>query len=232
MGDNDFVGNPDLKPETAWGGDLGYERRIGARGVAGVNLFYRKVSDLIEIANTGIEGSEGEDTFVLTPRNAGDGSVWGIEFDLSTPLTMFGMEHTGLFFNYSWLDSDIDDVFGSRRFNDQTDHVLNVGFIHDVPSWGAAFGATYRKQGDAFGRMVGEEATTSYGADLEVFVEKRFGDSMVVRLTGSNLLNASKDEVFNKFTTLEDQIDRSFDEYEIETEEAGPVVQLVARYAF
>jgi outer membrane receptor protein involved in Fe transport len=232
LGDNDLVGNPDLKPETAWGADLGYERRIGTRGVAGVNLFYRKVSDLIEIANTGVEGSEGSDTFVLTPQNTGDGSVWGVEFDLSTPLTMFGMENTGVFLNYSWLDSDIDDAFGSRRFNDQTDYVLNVGFIHDLPAWGAAFGATYRKQGDAFGRIVGEEVTTSYGADLEVFVEKRLGDNMVVRLTGSNLLNAAKDEAFNKFTTIEDQIDRNFDEYELESEEAGPVFQLVARYAF
>ncbi|CAN7164572.1 TonB-dependent receptor [Phenylobacterium sp. LjRoot164] len=232
MGDNDFVGNPDLKPETAWGLDLGYERRIGTRGVAGVNVFYRKVSDLIETANTGIEGSEGEDTFLLTARNAGDGSVWGVELDLSTPLTMFGMEHTGVFLNYSWLDSDIDDDFGSRRFNDQSKYVFNVGFIQDLPTWGAAFGATYRKQGDAFGRIVGEEVTTSYGADLEVFVEKRFGQNFVLRLTGSNLLDAKKDETFNKFTTLEDQLNRDFDEYEVESEKAGPVFQLVGRYAF
>uniref|UniRef100_UPI00286A92A0 TonB-dependent receptor plug domain-containing protein n=1 Tax=Phenylobacterium sp. TaxID=1871053 RepID=UPI00286A92A0 len=147
FGDNDFVGNAQLDPESAWGLDVGYERRLGTRGVAGVNVFYRKVSDLVEVANTGVVGSEGAGTFVLTPRNTGDGSVWGIEFDLSTPLTAFGMENTGVFLNYSWLDSDIDDEFGSRRFNDQSDYVFNVGFIHDIPSWGAAFGATYRKQG-------------------------------------------------------------------------------------
>ena len=231
-GDNDFVGNPDLKPETAWGLDVGYERRLGRRGVAGVNVFYRKVSDLIEVANTGAVGSEGAGTFVLTARNAGEGSVWGVEFDVSTPLTLFGWEHTGVFLNYSWLDSDIDDDFGSRRFNDQSKYVFNVGFIQDLPDWGAAFGATYRKQGDAFGRMVGEEVTTSYGADLEVFVEKRFGKSFVLRLTGSNLLDAKKEETFNKFTTLADQKTRDFDEYELESEKAGPVFQLVGRYAF
>jgi len=231
-GDNDFVGNPDLKPETAWGLDVGYERRLGRRGVAGVNVFYRKVSDLIEVANTGAVGSEGPGTFVLTARNAGEGSVWGVEFDVSTPLTVFGWEHTGVFLNYSWLDSDIDDDFGSRRFNDQSKYVFNVGFIQDLPDWGAAFGATYRKQGDAFGRMVGEEVTTSYGADLEVFVEKRFGKTFVLRLTGSNLLDAKKEEVFNKFTTLADQKARDFDEYELESEKAGPVFQLVGRYAF
>jgi len=232
LGDNDFFGNPDLKPETAWGVDLGFERRLGTRGVAGVNAFYRDVKDLIEVASTGRVGSEGPGTFVLSPRNTGDGRVWGIEFDLSTPLTAFGLENTGVFLNYSWLDSDVDDEFGSRRFNDQAKFVLNAGFIHDLPEWGAAFGATYRKQGDAFGRVIGEEVTTKYGADLEIFAEKRFGDRFVVRLTASNLLDSRKREAFNKFTTIEDQIDRSFDEYELESEQAGPVFQLVARATF
>ena len=56
--------------------------------------------------------------------------------------------------------------------------------------------------------------------------------NIVVRLTGSNLLDASKDEVFDKFGSVEDQIDRSYDEYELETEKGGPVYQLVARMAF
>lgn len=232
LGDNDFVGNPDLKPESAWGFDVGYERRLGRQGVAGVNVFYRDVTNLIEVASTGQVGSEGAGTFVLRPRNTGDGKVWGVEFDLSTPLTGLGLKDTGVFFNYSWLDSDVDDEFGSRRFNDQAKYVVNVGFIHDLPTLGAAFGATYRKQGDAFGRTIGEEVTTKYGADLEVFVEKRFGDRVVVRLTGSNLLDGKKREAFNKFTTIEDQIDRSFDEYELESEQAGPVFQLVARATF
>lgn len=232
LGDNDLLGNPDLKPESAWGVDLGFERRLGGRGVAGVNVFYRDVKNLIEVASTGQQGSEGAGTFVLQPRNTGDGSVWGVEFDLSTPLTVFGLDDTGVFVNYSWLYSDVKDEFGKRRFNDQAKYVFNVGFIPDLPTWAAAFGATYRKQGQAFGRVVGEEVTTSYGADLEIFIEKRFGDRYVVRLTGTNLLDSKKKETFNKFTTIGDQISRDFDQYELEREEAGPVFQLVARATF
>ncbi len=232
MGDNDYVGNPDLEPESAWGLDIGYERRLGRTGVAGINVFYRDVQNLIEVANTGVEGDEGDGTFVLTSRNTGDGAVYGIEFDLSTPLTALGLNDTGVFLNYSWLNSDIDDEFGGRRFNSQADYVLNVGFIQDLPAYGAAFGVTYRKQGDAYGRMIGEEVTTSYGGDLEMFVEKRIGKTLTVRFTASNLLNGAKEETFNKFTTIEDQMDRAFDEYELESEEAGPVYQLIARMAF
>lgn len=232
LGDNDLLGNPDLEPETAWGLDLGWERRLGSRGVVGINAFYRDITDLIEIANTGDEGDEGPGTFILQPRNTGDGEVWGIELDLSTPLTAWGMENTGVFFNYSWLDSEITDVFGKRKFNDQSDYVYNAGFIQQLPSLEASFGASYRKQGDAFGRIVGEEIVTSYGADLELFFEKRFGEQWTLRLTGSNLLDASKDEVFDKFNTIDDQFDRNYDEYEIETESAGRVYQMVVRYAF
>ncbi len=260
-GNNDFIGNALLEPETANGIDLGFERRLGLDGIVGVNLFYRDVQNLIEVVNTGAPSDEAlssfeddvedfldehpgadettpgypvfdPESFLYTVANVGDGFVYGVEFDLSTPLSAFGLDDTGVFLNYSWLDSEVDDALGTRRFNDQAKSVLNVGFIQDLPAWNAAFGASYRKQGDAFSRVLAEEVATHYGADLEVFVEKRFGQQMAVRLTGSNLLNASKDERFNKFNTLGEQIDRDFDEYEVESETAGPVVQMILRYTF
>lgn len=231
-GDDDFIDNPDLQPETAWGFDIGYERRLGSRGIVGVNFFYRDVSDLIEDVNTGVEGDGGPGTFIYSVANVGDGTVMGLEFDLSTPLSFIGLDNTGVFFNYSWLDSEVEDFAGKRLFNDQSSYVYNVGFIQDIPTWAAAFGVTYRKQGDAFGRVALEEIDTDYGADLEAFIEKRFGESLVVRLTGQNLLDSSKDEVFDKFGSLADQAARIYDEYELETEKAGPVFQLTARWAF
>ena len=238
FGDNDFRGNPLLLPETAWGGDLGYEHKIGKTGVIGINVFYRDVTNLTELATalepdgTVEEGSEGDGTFVLIPRNTGNGEVYGIEFDASFSLAFLGLPDTGVFGNLALLDSNITDEFGERRFNDQSDYVYNFGAIQNLPDFGAAFGATYRKQGEAFGRVVGEEVFTRYGADLEIFVEKRFGDSFTIRAVGSNLLDSTKDEDFNKFNTVEEQFDRDFDEYELESERAGPVFQVVARYAF
>ncbi len=258
FGDNDYIGNPQLEPETANGIDLGFERRLGAHGVVGVNVFYRDVKNLIELVNTGQWSEDAQDSYeddleefleenpgateddfefapeswLFTSGNVGDGKVYGVEFDLSTPLTALGMPNTGVFVNYSWLDSKVTDFLGERRFNDQARNVYNVGFIQDLPSLGASFGATYRKQGDAFSRVLGEEVTVKYGDDLEMFVEKRFGKSISVRLTAANLLDASKDEFFNKFDNEADQIDRNFDEYELETEEAGPSYQLVMRWAF
>ena len=256
FGDNDYIGNPELDPETANGLDLGFEHRLGRKGVVGLNFFYRDVKDLIEIVNTGEPSEEMQDTWadmiddgdavdladamaqepasswLYTSSNVGDGKVYGFEFDVSTPLSAIGLENTGVFANYSWVKSKVDDFLGERRFNDQAKSVYNIGFIHDLPTLGASFGATYRKQGDAYTRLLGEEVLIRYGGELDVFVEKRFGKSVSVRLSANNLLDASKDEFFDKFNTLQDQIDRDYDEYELETEEAGPSYQLVMRWAF
>ncbi len=256
FGDNDYIGNPELDPETANGLDLGFEHRLGRKGVVGVNFFYRDVKDLIEIVNTGVPSEEMQDTWeemiedgdavdladamaqepasswLYTSSNVGDGKVYGFEFDVSTPLSAIGLENTGIFANYSWVKSKVDDFLGERRFNDQAKSVYNIGFIHDLPTLGASFGATYRKQGDAYARVLGEEVLIRYGGELDVFVEKRFGTNVSVRLSANNLLDASKDEFFDKFDTLQDQIDRDYDEYELETEEAGPGYQLVMRWAF
>ena len=231
VADNDLQGNPDLEPESAWGLDIGYERMLGDQGIAGINFFYRDVEDLIELANTGEEGSEGPGYFVYRADNVGDGWVRGVELDLSAPLAIIGLADTGIFANYTYLDSDIEDLFGDRRFNDQSKWVYNLGLIQDIPSLGMAMGVTYREQGDAYGRILGEEVTTMYDADLEIFVEKRW-QSLTLRFVGSNLLDGSKDEIFNKFDSIEDQLARDFDEYELESEEAGPIFRLTARYAF
>lgn len=261
FGDNDFIGNPLLEQETANGIDIGFEHRLGHRGVFGVNAFYRDVNDLIELVSTGepsetaLEDYEEEveefldenpgagpatpgypefdpDSFLFTAANVGDGRVYGLEFDLSTPLTAIGLEDTGVFVNWSWLKSRVTDALGERRFNDQARTVLNLGIIQDIRVWNATIGFSYRRQGGAYSRVLAEEVSTEYGADLEAFVEKRFGDHWSVRLTGTNLLDASKDEAFHKFDTLADQIDRDYDEYELESERSGPVYQLVVRYAF
>ncbi|WP_241241790.1 TonB-dependent receptor plug domain-containing protein [Sphingobium algorifonticola] len=147
VGDSDLLGNPQLDPETAWGFDLGYERRIGRGGIFGVNIFYRDVKDLIELTNTGEEGSEGEGTFVYQPQNVGDGKVYGIEFDLSTDLGFVGLPNTGVFGNFSYLDSEITDFLGKRRFNSQSKYVYNFGFIQDIPSAQVAFGANLSQAG-------------------------------------------------------------------------------------
>jgi outer membrane receptor protein involved in Fe transport len=235
-------GNPGLEPERAWGMDVGFERRLGRQGIVGINLLYRQIDDVIEVVATGEVVDNGEDPAgqVYQARNVNDGKVWGVELDLSTPLSALNMDETGVFLNAAWLDSEIvDPILGSkRRFLNQPGHIFNIGFIQNLPGAEAAFGATFRKQGAGTGVELGEIRRTSYEGDLELFVEKRFGMNWVVRLAASNLLDAKKIEKIRNYEqdtvedTIADMLDNSVDEFELESEQAGPILQLVFRATF
>ena len=241
-------GNPLLESEKANGFDAGYEHRIGARGVFGVNVFYREIEDLIELVDTGTEVDEdggpvdpGDDAYnLIEPRNIGDGTTWGVEVDLSTPLDMIGLPETGVFFNYTWLESEVVDPFTGveRRFRNQPQNVWNVGFIQNLPNWNASFGASLYGRDEGVESGLDELVRVEYDQDLEAFVEKRFGDRVVVRLSAQNLLDKEKRETFMKYDgdsveeILENRANGDLDEYERESERSGVLYQITVRAAF
>lgn len=247
-GDDDItIGNPELRNQRAWGVDLGYERRLGHNGIFGVNFFYRDIRDLIELVAIGDVTDEDEDSGEevvvgkrFTPRNIGDGETWGFEVDFSAPLTWMGMPDTGLFANYTYLDSSTRDPFTGkkRRFNNQPRHVYNIGFIQTVRAVDASFGATLSGRSKAQESNFDEVIELSYDPDLEAFVEKRFGRHVVVRLSAHNLLNRAKRETFRKYDgdsldeILANRAAGVLDEFERERERSGRLFQVTLRAAF
>ena len=238
--EDELIGNPLLRNQRAWGVDLGYERRLPGNGIIGVNVFYRDISRLIELVATGDAPENGEPGNVYQPRNIGDGELWGVEFDLSTPLGFIGLPDTGFFANYTWLDSRTTDPFTGerRRFNNQPHHIYNVGFIQNVRPWNMSFGASLSGRSSAVESNFDEIVTLNYTPDLEAFVERRFGRNLVVRLSAQNLLNRTKREVFRKYDgdsfeeILDNRLNDDLDEFEIERERSGRLFQVTARFAF
>jgi outer membrane receptor for ferrienterochelin and colicins len=246
-GDEDVtIGNPDLSMETAIGFDLGYERKLGRQGIFGVNLFTRRISDLIGLVNTGEDvegiGLDPEDFpgGLYTYRNIGDADVRGIEFDLSTPLDFAGMPETGVFANYTKLHSDRDDpATGDEIFIDyQPTYVYNVGVTQNIPSWAASAGLSYQKQGESRFVTFGEIESQLYDGNLELFLEKRIGENVVVRLTGNNLLDARSLQAEAGFDgdsgeeILENQAGFDVDAFEVERERSSPRWTLTIRVVF
>jgi len=238
-GDDDItIGNPQLRNERAWGVDVGYERRLGQQGIVGINFFYRKISDLTELVATGVESPAGGQ--FVQPQNIGDGKVWGMEIDFSAPLTALGMPDTGLFANYTYLDSETRDPFTgeNRRFNNQPHHVYNLGFIQTVRSIDASFGASLSGRSSAFESNFDETIELSYTPDLEAFIEKRIGKNLVLRFTAQNLLDRTKKETFRKYDgdsfaeILENRAAGDVDEFELESERSGRLFQITLRAAF
>lgn len=97
----DTAGNPDLRAETAWTLDAGYERRLPQQGQVGANLFVRRVSDTLA-SRTSLDGGR----WVERRVNAGDATVWGLELDAKAGLAWAGLGRDWtLAANASWLQS-------------------------------------------------------------------------------------------------------------------------------
>jgi outer membrane receptor for ferrienterochelin and colicins len=245
--DNDVtIGNPDLKFETAWGADVGLEQRI-ERGVLGVNFFYRRVNDLIGLVNTGIptdpdadpDSEEGRARF-YTYDNVGRGKVYGFEFDLSAPLSFIGLDHTGIFANYTRLWSKRTEPNTGMKvpFDGQPKYVYNFGLTQDFPTFGASTGFSFRKQGESISTFLGEEEHQFYKGNLEAYVEKRIGRNFVLRLSGNNLLDAKSLQYERNFDgdtgldIIENQRAGNVDNFEVEHEETSRQFMLTARLVF
>ena len=245
--DNDItVGNPDLKFETAWGIDVGLEQRI-RRGVVGVNFFYRRVNDLINLVNTGIpsdpeadpESEEGR-ARIYTFDNVGKGKVYGFEFDLSAPLSFIGLDNTGIFANYTRLWSKRTEPNTGMKvpFDGQPKYVYNFGLTQDFPTFGASAGFSFRKQGESISTFLGEEEHQFYEGNLEAYVEKRIGSNFVLRLSGNNLLDARSLQYERNFDgdtgldIIENQQAGNVDNFEVEHEETSRQIMLTARLVF
>lgn len=246
-GDEDVtIGNPDLGFETSIGFDIGYERRLGKQGIFGVNLFTRRISDLIGLVNTGLPVSElGLDPedfpgALYSFENIGDADVRGIEFDLSTPLDFIGWDETGIFANYTRLWSDRADPATGRdiAIDYQPTYVYNIGLTQNIPSWDASFGFSYQEQGESRFVTFGEIESQKYDGNLEFFVEKRLSDSIVLRLTGNNLLDARSLQAESGFDgdngadILANQAAYNVDAFEVERERSSPRWTLTLRAVF
>lgn len=246
-GDEDVtIGNPGLGFETSWGFDAGFERRFGEQGVFGFNVFTRDISDLIALVNTGEDVSGiGLDPAdypggLYSYQNIGDAKTHGFEFDLSTPLDFIGLPETGVFANYTRLWSEREDPAGGGdiEIDYQPDYIYNVGITQNIPSWATSFGVSYQKQGESRFVTYGEIESQLYDGNLEFFLEKRLGERTVLRLTGTNLLDADSRQAEAGFDgdngeeILENQADYDVDAFEVERENSSPRWTLTLRMVF
>ena len=226
-------GNPQLEDEVSYGVDIGFEKSFSTRGIFGLNAFYRDVKDVIEDVGVGVAPGGG---ILFSYDNAGDGSIWGLEMDLNMPVS----DNTGLFANLTLLDSEITDQFTGeeRQFRDQSDYIYNFGVTHNIPEWETSMGFSYQKQGDSLSVDIDRDVVLSYDGNLEIFIEKRFGDDYVLRLTGTNLLDAHKIERFDNFEgdsaseILANHVAGNVGELEVEDEQASRVITLTFRAFF
>ena len=116
----DVRGNPDLRPELAWGLDAGVEKYFGKDGVASISGYVRRVQ--------GVTVSEVDPhitPWLSTPSNKGNAKVAGIEADTKlSPLPSLDLRANA---GYNW--SRLDAVPApDNRLAEQSVATSNLGF--------------------------------------------------------------------------------------------------------
>jgi outer membrane receptor for ferrienterochelin and colicins len=132
----DSIGNPLLRPESTLSLDAGVERRLARGGQGGLNLFVRRIDDLIVRRVTEVGGR-----WQQRPENLGEALVWGLEADLRAPLAAVGAPGWNLSATASLLASRIDDgAGGSGRIPGQAHYLTNVSVSRPMPRGEGMFG--------------------------------------------------------------------------------------------
>ena len=182
-----FQGNPDLVPELALGVDVGYERYLSADGFVGVNVYGRRIENVI-LQSTYLDGG----TWVSTPINSGNARVFGVELEAKGKLRQLIGDapdiaiRSGLTRNWS----TVDRVPGpDNRLRDQPLFTATLGADYRLPGGSFTLGGSF-----AFERFgpVRSSVTQSSSSDdrrtLDVYGLWSFDKGTRVRLTLANLL--------------------------------------------
>ncbi len=234
--DEKFRGNAELEPEKSWGLDVGYDHFMSDKGVIGLNLFYRRVTDLIEFTQSEISTVDGNFDLREPINNQDNGIIYGAELDVSAPAAWLNLDDLQWFVNLTLLDSEVDDPYFEgleRRFSGQADYVYNIGFEHELRQWSMSYGLSYQKQDEAEEFEGGEVNRVSYDGNLEAFIEKRFANGdYVLRLAAQNLLNAEKKELIREYEDIDAYRSGSPESSEVEREETEPAIILTLRGRF
>jgi outer membrane receptor for ferrienterochelin and colicins len=247
-GDHSVLGDPELEPERALGFDAGVDlTRAADAGILGLNAFYRRIDDKIELLraaddlNAALQTYVDEDIEALRyASNPNTGVVYGAELDVSYPLTAFGAPNLHVFANYTHMRSrirDASDPAVERPFNLLPDYHYNVGFDHLIERFGFTWGASYQKRGAAQewsldGVGAREVADVTFGGNLEAFIEKTFAQRFVVRLAAQNLRDADRIDTTRVYESAEQYRGRTPVSVERDREESDPHVILTFRGTF
>ncbi len=139
----DTRGNADLVPERIWGGDVGADWYLFDRtGLLSFNVFRRQFQNKIE-TNVSLESGR----YVSAPRNAGNGTLDGAEFEARIPLKMLNAPNLTLWGNATVLRSELTDpaTRQTRRFAEQPDLLTNIGLDYFYQPWNTTFGINYNR---------------------------------------------------------------------------------------
>lgn len=177
-------GNPDLRSELAWGLDAAYEASVGEKGTMSASAYARSIEDVIrqELFQQG-------GVWILRPINGGPAKVYGVEFDLKSPLTILS-DALSLQINASRNWSIVKNVpVPDNRLDQQVPLSLNIGVQYSSRAPALTFGGNVSYQKGVRTQITDTRATRFGTARaLDIFSVWKVSDQFSMRLTATGLV--------------------------------------------
>ncbi|MBC3920450.1 TonB-dependent receptor [Undibacterium sp. CY18W] len=130
----DFQGNPQLRPERAWGLDVAYEHYLTESSLISVNTYWRRIQDVMleRLTKNGT-------TWLTSMSNSGGAKVIGLEVEIKTKLQELSptLPPVELRANLNRNWSSVDQVPGpNNRLAHQTGLLISTGADYQInPAW-------------------------------------------------------------------------------------------------
>ncbi len=185
----DSMGNPNLKPELAWGLDLAFEHYLGeGGGLLSASTYARRIEDITRRRVDLIDG-----VWVSRPVNAGTADTYGIELEAKLPLRSIMKEAPGVEMRAnltrSW--SKLDTVPGpNNRLDQQVPISGTIGADWKLDKLPLTLGGSYSYQGGGEVRI--SERQYAYSVPkraLDLYGLWKFTPKTQLRLSASNMLH-------------------------------------------
>lgn len=195
------IGNPELKPYTAWSFDTTIEYYTENEGAIYGSLFYKTVEDFVltEVRTDVTLPGHGDTLFdTLQPVNVSSGTIQGFEIGTNMPIT----EHFGIQANYTYVDTSFDDSGENELlqygFPGASENNFNATAYYETDSFGARIAYVYR---DDFFQALGggadraiNPAFTEGSGQLDLNFSYNVTESLELIL---NVVNATEEDSRN-----------------------------------
>ncbi|PVM88231.1 TonB-dependent receptor [Caulobacter endophyticus] len=188
-------GNPDLKPERAFGFDTALEWYLPGAGLLSASAFYRRIDDVLFDSSQRVGdnryGANRADYTYVTTLNGSDGKMAGLELAymqqwrfLPGALSGFGFQG-----NVTFLDGEFTTPEGAKSaFPGLSDTIVNASIFYE--KYGLSARLSYQWRNDWLDEPSADATDHTYWAateQLDLSLRYQVRDGVTVYLDASNL---------------------------------------------
>ncbi|WP_347707176.1 TonB-dependent receptor [Caulobacter radicis] len=188
-------GNPDLKPERAFGFDTALEWYLPGAGLLSASAFYRQIDDVLfdshRMVGDDRYGAARRDYTYVTTLNGSDGKMAGLELAymqqwrfLPGPLSGFGFQG-----NVTFLDGEFKTPEGIKSaFPGLSDTLVNASIFYE--KYGLSARLSYQWRNDWLDEPSADATDHTYWAateQLDLSLRYQVRDGVTVYFDASNL---------------------------------------------